>query len=202
MTIKIKTLGREDYATVYQSMIGFTESRNKSTKDEIWLVEHPSVFTQGRHGKTEHIINPQKIPVIQSDRGGQVTYHGPGQAVIYFLFNLNRLNLGVRDFVFLIEKCCLQLFKKYEMSSHKITNAPGIYVDNAKIASLGLRVKKGFTYHGLAINVDMDLTPFSYINPCGYQNLKITQISAQNAAINVTKVLIDYARLISNELDN
>ncbi|WP_151192776.1 lipoyl(octanoyl) transferase LipB [Cysteiniphilum sp. JM-1] len=202
MSILIKNLGLQDYESVYQSMIEFTQSRTEDTQDQIWLVEHPAVFTQGRHGKPEHIINPKNIPVIQSDRGGQVTYHGPGQAVIYFLFDLKRLNLGVKDFVCTIEKSCMHLLKTYGISSHTIENAPGIYVDQAKIASLGLRVKKGLTYHGLAINVNMDLTPFSYINPCGYQGLKMTQIHAYNPKVSITYVLNDYAQILTQRLDN
>ena len=182
-------------------MVEFTKSRTENTQNEIWLVEHPSVFTQGRHGKTEHIINLHSIPIVQSDRGGQVTYHGLGQAVIYFLFDLKRLNFGVKYFVCLIEKSCISLFKTYGITSHTIDNAPGIYVDHAKIASLGLRVKKGLTYHGLAINVDMDLIPFSYINPCGYQDLKMTKIHAHNQLITTEKVLNDYANFITEKLN-
>ncbi|WP_395947490.1 lipoyl(octanoyl) transferase LipB [Caedibacter taeniospiralis] len=201
MTIKTKHLGLVEYNEVYQSMVEFTDGRDELTGDEIWLVEHPAVFTQGRHGRAEHIINPQEVPVVQSDRGGQVTYHGPGQAVIYFLFDLKRLNIGVKNFVCLIERSCMRLLKQYGIESHTLANAPGIYVDHAKIASLGLRVKKGLTYHGIAINTRMDLTPFSYINPCGYQHLKMTQIHAYNRMIDVYKVLTEYAQIICENLD-
>ncbi|WP_440683141.1 lipoyl(octanoyl) transferase LipB [Cysteiniphilum halobium] len=202
MPIIIKNLGLQNYESVYQSMIDFTQSRTDNTQDQIWLVEHFPVFTQGRHGKPEHIINPKDIPIVQSDRGGQVTYHGPGQAVIYFLFDLKRLNLGVKNFVCTIEKSCMRLLETYGIISHTIENAPGIYVNQAKIASLGLRVKKGLTYHGLAINVNMDLTPFSYINPCGYQGLKMTQIHAHNTLINIDNVLHDYAQILTEKLDS
>ncbi len=201
MTIKTKYLGLAEYNQVYQSMVEFTDGRDELTGDEIWLVEHPAVFTQGRHGKAEHIINPQEVPVVQSDRGGQVTYHGPGQAVIYFLFDLKRLNIGIKNFVCLVERSCIRLLKQYDIESHTIAKAPGIYVDHAKIASLGLRIKKGLTYHGIAINTRMDLTPFSYINPCGYQHLKMTQIHAHNPMIDVYKVLTEYAQIICENLD-
>lgn len=201
MTIKTKYLGLAEYNQVYQSMVEFTDGRDELTGDEIWLVEHPAVFTQGRHGKAEHIINPQEVPVVQSDRGGQVTYHGPGQAVIYFLFDLKRLNIGIKNFVCLVERSCIRLLKQYDIESHTIAKAPGIYVDHAKIASLGLRVKKGLTYHGIAINTRMDLTPFSYINPCGYQHLKMTQIHVHNPMIDVYKVLTEYAQIICENLD-
>ncbi|WP_116964794.1 lipoyl(octanoyl) transferase LipB [Fastidiosibacter lacustris] len=196
MPALIKELGLTVYDKVYQAMVDFTKNRGLNTTDELWLLEHPSVFTQGRHGKAEHLINPHHIPVIQTDRGGQITYHGPGQAVIYFLFDLKRLGVGVKDFVCHIEKTCITLLKQYGIKAHTIANAPGIYVNNTKIASLGLRIKKGLTYHGIAINTNMDLTPFSYINPCGYKNLKMTQISDYVPDIDTKIVLSDYAMLM------
>ncbi|WP_119344830.1 lipoyl(octanoyl) transferase LipB [Facilibium subflavum] len=202
MKFNKKHLGLCDYLAVYDQMTSFTESRESTTNDEIWLVEHLPVFTQGRHGKPEHLINPHHIPVVQSDRGGQITYHGPGQAVIYFLLDIKRLKIGIKTLVCQIEKSCIDLLHHYNIQSHTIENAPGIYVDNAKIASLGLRVKNGKTYHGLAINTHMDLTPFSYINPCGYTGLKMTQIEDYKKNITVEKVFSDYLICFQDRLQN
>jgi lipoyl(octanoyl) transferase len=177
LDIEIRQLGRADYNETCLEMQTYTAERTESTPDQIWCVEHPPVFTQGRHGKPEHIINPHNVPVVQTDRGGQVTYHGPGQAVIYFLIDLSRQKTGIKDLVCQIEKSVIKLMQSYDLKAHLIENAPGVYIDNKKIASLGLRVKHGKTYHGLSINVDMDLTPFSYINPCGYQGLQMCQLS-------------------------
>ena len=197
----IKELGVCDYQSVYQQMVTYTATRDTDSPDQIWLVEHPAVFTQGRHGKKEHLINPHEIPVVQSDRGGQITYHAPGQAVIYFLFDLKRLGMGIKDFVCLIEKSCIAMLKNYGIYAKTIDDAPGIYVDNKKIASLGLRVKKGQTYHGIAINNNMDLGPFSYINPCGYKNLQMTQINDYKPNIPTSRVLLNYAHIIKSALD-
>ena len=175
--IEIRQLGRADYSKTCLEMQAYTAERTENTSDQMWCVEHPPVFTQGRHGKPEHIINPHDVPVVQTDRGGQVTYHGPGQAVIYFLIDLSRQKTGIKDLVCHIEKSVIKLMQSYGLKAHLIENAPGVYIDNKKIASLGLRVKHGKTYHGLSINVDMDLTPFSYINPCGYQGLQMCQLS-------------------------
>lgn len=184
-------------------MVEFTENRTENTSDEIWLVEHFPVYTQGRHGKPEHIVNQKiDIPIIQSDRGGQITYHAPGQAIIYCLFDLKRLKLGIRRFVCLIEKSCIKLLKMYGVHSHTVADAPGIYVNDKKIASLGLRVKNKSTYHGIAINVNMDLSPFECINPCGYQNLKMTQIYDNNRFITTQMVFDDYSQLIIKELES
>ena len=171
----IKDLGQQDYQTTWQAMQAFTSSRNNDSEDQIWIVEHPPVFTLGRNGKKEHILHQTDIPIINTDRGGQVTYHGPGQLVIYILLDLHRLNLGIRQLVTLIEDSLIQLLGKYAIKAYSEPKAPGVYVDGSKIAALGLRVSKGRTTHGLSLNVDMDLSPFEAINPCGYKGLTITQ---------------------------
>lgn len=155
----------------------FTDTRDQHTADNCWIVEHPPVFTLGQAGKAEHILFDSDIPVVKSDRGGQVTYHGPGQLVLYFLVNLKRKNCSVRDFVSVMENTVIGTLKACGIAAEVKSGAPGVYVKGEKIASLGLRVRKGCTYHGLSLNVDMDLTPFQQINPCGYQGLAITQVS-------------------------
>ncbi len=176
---KIKQLGLKDYSIVWQAMQDFTKARDKNTNDEIWLVEHPPVYTLGRNGKKEHILlDDAKIPIIKVDRGGQVTYHGPGQLVVYFLLDLHRRKLGVRQLVTLIEDCLVQLLAQYDVVAYSDKKAPGVYVDKKKIAALGLRVSKGCTTHGLSLNIDMDLAPFNNINPCGYAGLEVTQCVA------------------------
>lgn len=157
-------------------MRAFTNERDDETDDAIWLVQHPPVFTQGQAGKAEHIFDSGDIPVVQTDRGGQVTYHGPGQVIIYPLLRLKRYGLGVRDLVTLIEQSVLALLKEYGVMAEVKPSAPGVYVDGDKIASLGLRIRKGCSYHGVSLNVDMDLAPFQQINPCGYNGLKMTQL--------------------------
>jgi len=164
-----------EYESVWQAMKTFTETRDENTLDEMWIVEHPPVFTLGRSGKTEHILQDSDIPIVKVDRGGQVTYHGPGQIVIYLLLDLHRRNLGIRKLVTLIEDCIVDLLKEYGINANSDLKAPGVYVDGKKIAALGLRVSKGRTTHGLSLNVDMDLKPFNYINPCGYAGLEVIQ---------------------------
>ncbi|EGQ7831896.1 lipoyl(octanoyl) transferase LipB [Vibrio vulnificus] len=173
----VKRLGRRDYLPVWQAMHEFTDTRNEETPDEVWLVEHNPVFTQGQAGKAEHLLNTGDIPVVQSDRGGQVTYHGPGQLVAYFLINLRRKKLGVRDLVTTIEDLVINTLKAYNIDSAARPDAPGVYVDGRKICSLGLRIRKGCSFHGLALNVNMDLSPFLRINPCGYQGMEMVQVS-------------------------
>ncbi len=174
--ITTRTLGIQNYLNVWDEMKQFTIQRNEKTNDELWLLEHYPVYTQGQAGKSEHILNPQSIPVVQSDRGGQVTYHGPGQLVIYTLMDLQRRQLGIRNFVSYLEQTLMKLLMNYHIQATLKCGAPGVYVLDKKIASIGLRVKNGCTYHGVALNVDMDLTPFDGINPCGYEKLKMTQI--------------------------
>nr|WP_216610651.1 lipoyl(octanoyl) transferase LipB [Vibrio mediterranei] len=173
----VKKLGRKDYEPVWKAMHEFTDNRTEQTRDEVWLVEHNPVFTQGQAGKAEHLLNTGDIPVVQSDRGGQVTYHGPGQLVAYFLINLRRKKLGVRELVTHIEDLVIQTLKEYNIESAARPDAPGVYVDNKKVCSLGLRIRKGCSFHGLALNVNMDLTPFLRINPCGYAGMEMVQVS-------------------------
>jgi lipoyl(octanoyl) transferase len=168
-------LGQVDYLSVLQQMQVFTHERSVDTPDEVWLVQHPPVFTLGRNGKMEHVLAPGDIPVVPIDRGGQVTYHGPGQLVVYLLLDIRRKGLGVRELVMGIEQAVVDLLSHYGITAQGDRNAPGVYVQGSKIAALGLRVTKGRTYHGLSLNVAMDLTPFERINPCGYAGLKVTQ---------------------------
>lgn len=170
-------LGRSDYELTWQQMKDFTDRRDENTPDQLWITEHAPVFTQGLNGKPEHLLDTGDIPVIHIDRGGQVTYHGPGQLVIYCLLNIVRLGFGVRALVTHIENSIIALLADYGLESAARADAPGVYIDDAKIAALGLRVRKGCCYHGLSLNLDMDLTPFSRINPCGYENLRVTQMS-------------------------
>ncbi|MEI8054539.1 MAG: lipoyl(octanoyl) transferase LipB [bacterium] len=173
----IKSLGLCNYQQTWQEMRDFTLGRGKSTPDEIWLLEHPSVFTQGVAGKPEHVLNPGNIPIVQTDRGGQVTYHGPGQLVGYVLLDLRRLKIGVKSYVSLIENSVVQLLADYNIKANIKLGAPGIYVADKKICSIGLKVSRGCSYHGIALNVNNDLEPFSRINPCGFQNLQMTKIN-------------------------
>lgn len=174
----MRRLGLAGYESVWHDMQAYTDRRDASSDDEIWLVQHPPVFTQGQAGKAEHILAPGEIPVIQVDRGGQVTYHGPGQIVVYPLIDIARKGIGVRDFVHRIEESIIRVLAHYGVTGERLAGAPGIYVNGAKIASLGLRIRRGRSYHGLAFNVDMDLEPFGRINPCGYAGLQVTQLAA------------------------
>ncbi|WP_435954604.1 lipoyl(octanoyl) transferase LipB [Dryocola sp. BD626] len=175
-TILIRQLGLQPYEPVSQAMHDFTDTRDETTPDEIWLVEHERVFTQGQAGKAEHVLVPGDIPVIQSDRGGQVTYHGPGQQVMYVLLDLRRRKLGVRELVTILEQTVVNTLSEFNIEAYPRADAPGVYVDGRKICSLGLRIRKGCSFHGLALNIDMDLTPFLRINPCGYAGLEMTQV--------------------------
>lgn len=174
--ILVRQLGLQPYEPVSQAMHDFTDSRDDTTPDEIWLVEHLPVFTQGQAGKAEHLLTTGDIPVIQSDRGGQVTYHGPGQQVMYVLLNLKRRKLGVRELVTLLEQTVVSTLAEYGIDAHPRADAPGVYVGEMKICSLGLRIRKGCSFHGLALNINMDLTPFLRINPCGYAGMEMTQM--------------------------
>lgn len=172
----IRNLGICDYQKIWKEMREFTETRNKNTPDEIWLLEHYPVFTLGFAGKKEHILNPGAIPVVKTDRGGQVTYHGPGQLVAYFLIDLRRRKLGVKQFVNILENTVIKLLSDYGVTAYADPQAPGIYVDQKKICSIGLKICNGCSYHGIAFNIDMELKPFSRINPCGYKNLQMTRL--------------------------
>lgn len=176
-TPKVKKLGLQEYLPSWQAMQEFTKARDENSQDEIWLLEHPRVFTLGRNGKQEHLLKKTDIPVIKADRGGQITYHGPGQLIVYLLLDLKRRKLGVRQLVTHIEQSIIELLANYHVSAVSDKNAPGVYVDKKKIAALGIRVSRGCTTHGLSLNIDMDLAPFQYINPCGYQGLEVTQCS-------------------------
>lgn len=173
----VRELGLVEYQTAWQAMQCFTNERGPATDDEIWLLQHPPVFTQGQAGKAEHLLLPGDIPVIQADRGGQVTYHGPGQLVCYLLLDVRRLGIGVRDLVSRIEQSLIELLASYDVQAISKPDAPGVYVEGAKIASLGLRIRNGRSFHGLALNVDMDLEPFGRINPCGYAGMAMTQLA-------------------------
>lgn len=164
------------YAPVWRAMQNLTDERNELAPDEIWVLQHEPVFTQGQAGKSEHIIAPGDIPVVQVDRGGQVTYHGPGQLVIYCMFDISRMSIGPRQLVDLIEQALIRTLDLYGVVAESKSDAPGVYVGNAKIASLGLRIRKGKSFHGLSLNVDMDMEPFARINPCGYKDLKMIQL--------------------------
>ena len=174
-SIKIKQLGIVDYVDTWQAMKNFTNERSAMTQDEIWLLQHPPIYTQGLAGKTEHLLRSNGIDVIKTDRGGQITYHGPGQLIAYLLLDMRRLKLGVRELVTRMENAMINLLKNENIQAKNRLDAPGVYVDSAKIAALGLKIKKGYCHHGIALNVDMDLTPFSNINPCGYADLQVTQ---------------------------
>ena len=175
--MKVKYFRQAEYADIWQQMKDFTQARTENCVDELWVVEHQAVFTQGQAGKAEHILQNTTIPIVQSDRGGQVTYHGPGQIVLYCLVNLKNQGISVREFVSLMEQEVIALLQSYGVEAALKDGAPGVYVEGKKIASLGLRVKKGCTYHGLSLNVDMDMSPFLMINPCGYQGLEMVQLS-------------------------
>lgn len=174
--LDVVDLGIQDYATSWQAMTDFTNQRSPETRDQLWLVQHPPVFTQGQAGKAEHVLFPGDIPVVQTDRGGQVTYHGLGQLVAYPLLDLRRLKIGVRELVTVIEQTIVATLDHYGIESAAKPDAPGVYVNGDKIASLGLRVRRGCSFHGLSLNVAMDLSPFLRINPCGYQGLAMTQM--------------------------
>lgn len=184
----IKDLGLIDYALSCRAMQDFTLSRQTQTEDELWLCEHPPVFSQGSNGKEEHLLNTGSIPVFRSDRGGQVTYHGPGQLIAYTLFDLKRSNLGVKKMVTRLEQVVISLLALQGLLAYSIPEAPGVYVDGSKIASLGLRVKRGSCYHGISLNVDMDLSPFLSINPCGYEGMKMIDLKGLGCDLPMAEV--------------
>lgn len=171
-----RDLGLQPYEPVWKAMQAFTDERDEATEDEVWCLQHPPVFTLGQAGKSEHLLAPGDIPVVPVDRGGQVTYHGPGQLVLYPLLDLRRLGMGVRELVTLIEQAIIDVLAAYDVEAGRREGAPGVYVQDAKIAALGLRVRQGRSFHGLAFNIDMDLEPYRRINPCGYAGLAVTQL--------------------------
>jgi lipoyl(octanoyl) transferase len=176
MDIIVRELGLVDYVPVWEAMRRFTDARTETTQDELWFLQHPPVFTLGLGGKREHVLDPGTIPVIHVDRGGQVTYHGPGQLIVYVLIDLQRRGWGVRKLVYALEQSVIDLLNGFSCPAVRCPGAPGVYISGSKVAALGLRVRRGCTYHGLALNVDMDLRPFSRINPCGYPGLTVTQM--------------------------
>ncbi|MCQ4301065.1 lipoyl(octanoyl) transferase LipB [Pseudomonas songnenensis] len=186
--VGVRELGLIEYRSAWQAMQQFTNTRDADSDDEIWLLQHPPVFTQGQAGKAEHLLFPGDIPVVQVDRGGQVTYHGPGQLVGYLLLDVRRLGIGVRELVSRIERSLIDLLGEYGVEATAKPDAPGVYVNGAKIASLGLRIRNGRSFHGLALNVDMDLEPFRRINPCGYAGLPMTQIRDLIGPIDICQV--------------
>lgn len=187
--LQFKELGQVAYASTLQAMRDFTAQRNAATADEVWLLEHPPVFTLGLAGKPEHLIAPTDIPVVKIDRGGQITYHGPGQLVAYLLLDLNRRPYKVRELVERMENAIIAVLADYGLKGERLAGAPGVYVDGAKIAALGLRVQRGCTYHGLALNVDMDLTPWQAINPCGYPGMPVAQLRDFAPEVKIADVL-------------
>jgi lipoyl(octanoyl) transferase len=174
--LTVRQLGLTDYQSAWQDMQAFTDKRSANTPDELWFLQHPPVFTLGRNGKQEHLHNTGDIPVISTDRGGQVTYHGPGQLIVYPLLNIKRRRLGVQSLVRILEQSVIDLLSDYSLDAQRREKAPGVYVDDRKLAALGLRIRKGCSFHGLSLNVDMDLSPFSMIDPCGYSGLEVTQL--------------------------
>lgn len=184
MPLQIRRLGSVDYQAMFEFMQRWSADRGDSTVDEFWLLEHPPVYTQGRNGKPEHILNVGNIPVVQVDRGGQVTYHGPGQLIVYLMLDVRRGKWGIRQIVTAMETAITRLLKRFDIDAYADKDAPGVYVDGSKISALGLRVKNGRSYHGLSLNLDMDLAPFGGINPCGYQGLDVIRL----------KDLVDYQR--------
>jgi len=188
MKLKLKNLGCVDYMPTWRAMQQFTDTRTSETDDELWCLEHPPVFTQGLNGQAHHVLNPGSIPVVAIDRGGQVTYHGPGQLVVYPLWDIKRLNVGVRSLVVGIENAIIATLREFNIQANGSREAPGVYVDRRKIASIGLRIKRYASYHGLALNVDMSLEPFTRINPCGYQGLEVIDMKSLNANVTLPEV--------------
>ena len=192
----LRFLGHVAYEPTWRQMQHITDTRDHQTRDEIWFLEHPPVFTLGLNGKPEHVLAPGEIPVIQIDRGGQVTYHGPGQLVVYPLIDLKRHKLGVRELVMAMETAVIDTVREWGIEAYAKRDAPGVYVAGNKLASVGLRIRRGCTYHGLAFNVAMDLAPFSRINPCGYQGLQVVDL----AALGVTQTVANVAQLFAPHL--
>ncbi|WP_100640870.1 lipoyl(octanoyl) transferase LipB [Alteromonas facilis] len=193
--IIVRQLGLQSYLPMWQRMQTFTDERNTDTTDEIWLLEHEAVFTQGQAGKAEHILMPGDIPVVPVDRGGQVTYHGPGQQMLYCLIDIKRAKLGVRHLVTALEQCIVNLLADYNIEAYAKPDAPGVYINEKKICSVGLRIRKGCSFHGLALNVNMDLSPFQRINPCGYAGLEMVdcaRVGGPDSIASVAKPLINH----------
>jgi lipoyl(octanoyl) transferase len=196
--LHVRYLGLQPYLHTWQNMQDFTAQRNKHTTDEIWLVEHPAVFTQGQAGKAEHLLQQTDIPIVKTDRGGQITYHAPGQLIAYLLIDIRRKDFNIRTLVSIIEESLISLLADSNVLAVAKADAPGVYVNNKKIASLGLKIRKGCSFHGLALNVDMDLSPFLQINPCGYAGLEMTQCKNEGIGLSVNEL----APLLIEKLKN
>lgn len=200
MNIAVKHLGRVDYEPTWRAMQDFTAARDESSADELWVLEHPPVFTLGQAGKREHLLQSTDIPVVPIDRGGQITYHGPGQVVIYVLVDLKRRGYGVKELVNRMEQAVIELLAEFGVTAERKPGAPGVYVRGAKIAALGLRIKQGRSYHGLAFNVNMDLAPFALINPCGYPGMAVTQARDLGVAGSVAQIGEKLAGLLAKRI--
>jgi lipoyl(octanoyl) transferase len=200
MQITIRNLGLQHYQTTWQAMQQFTQDRTEETADEIWIVEHFPVYTLGLNGKPEHLLNASDIPVIYSDRGGQVTYHGPGQLVAYTLLDLKRLKIGVRQLVTILEQSMIGTLAGYGITARARIDAPGVYVNDKKIGSIGMRIKKNCSYHGLSFNNQMDLSPFDSINTCGYAGLEVTQLADLGIAVNNSELAIPVIQAITTAI--
>ena len=199
-TVTIKHLGVVDYEATWHAMQAFTAQRGAETNDEIWLLQHPPVYTQGLAGKPEHLLTKPAIPVVKTDRGGQITYHGPGQIVVYVLFDLKRKGIGVKELVKRIEQSIIDVLQSYGIAAQRKLGAPGVYVKGAKIAALGLRVKNGCSYHGLALNVAMDLTPYGAINPCGYAGMEVTDLATLGVRVSINDVMTTLSQHLVTQL--
>lgn len=195
----VKDLGVRPYDEIWQQMKSFTDERDESTPDELWLVQHPGIYTLGQTGKQEHVLDAGEIPVLKTDRGGQVTYHGPGQLVCYLLLDIRRLGIGVRDLVTAIEESVIQLLASHNVNASSKPDAPGVYVEGKKVAALGLRIRKGRSYHGLSLNVDMDLAPFSNIDPCGYPGLEVTDTRRLGIKAGITELSQELTNILCSE---
>ncbi len=198
--LTVRALGMVDYSPAWEAMKSLTDSRDENTPDEIWLLQHPPVFTQGQAGKPEHLLFPGDIPVVQVDRGGQVTYHGPGQLVAYLMIDIKRRAIGARELVTRIEQSIVETLLHYGVSAKARKDAPGVYVEAAKIASLGLRIRKGRSFHGLSLNIDMDMEPFSRINPCGYQGMEVIQLSQLTAGASENGLALQQGSELINDV--
>ncbi|MEW8050349.1 MAG: lipoyl(octanoyl) transferase LipB [Candidatus Thiodiazotropha sp.] len=197
----VRQLGLQSYHTTWRAMQDYTDARDASSPDQLWLLEHPPVFTLGQAGRTEHLLDPGDIPVIKTDRGGQVTYHGPGQLIAYLMLDLRRARIGVRTLVSHLEGAVISLLAEYGITASARRDAPGVYVTDSKIASLGLRVRRGCSFHGLSLNVDMDLAPFKRINPCGHPGLDVTQLADQHIDANIATLGLKLPRHLAQALD-
>lgn len=196
----IRNLGLQPYETIWRAMQQFTQERTEETPDEIWVLEHLPVYTLGLNGKPEHLLNPGLIPIIKSDRGGQVTYHGPGQLVVYTLLDIKRLKLGIRQLVTLLEQSMIAALAQFGLAAVAKPEAPGVYVNNKKIGSIGIRIKNNASYHGISLNNNMDLIPFDHINTCGFRDLQVTQLADFGVSVSTTELAIPVVQAINSAL--